>query len=188
MQPTGVKPVTRILPTLVLAAMSLAGCVTTSSTTPASFGGYAVGMQLRTRESVAVKQVDDGLAGSRLALVPTSPRKPRGANLHDASPGPLAEFCNQGVRCRSNPEKLVALLPPGVVLAIVRIERRQGINPWFGRHDDVVVYANSPVEIQGQARLVDVTDLSVLVPGDPRDGDDRGVVYAPDPAILVREN
>lgn len=161
------------------------GCVTTTHTSVDALGGYAVGMTFRTNQRLAVFEVDDGLAGRRFALVAIEgPRAPNARNHYSVDKVVLAQSCMDSFLCAKNSENITAVIPAGIMLTVVRIDRRKGVNPWFGRHDDIVVFANSPNEIMDIFSEVDMTDLSVLMRRDRLSADPDEVLYAPDPSLL----
>jgi hypothetical protein len=141
-------------------------CITTAKSSPRAFGGYSVGMRFSTNQRIAVIQTNDGLAGRRFALTPLSGESsPHSLQLYGGGdPEIIEKYCDEEGACsQPNETNLVAIVPAGLVFSIIRIERRKGVNIWFGRHDDTVIFADLLSDVAWGARVVDVTDLSVFM-------------------------
>jgi hypothetical protein len=166
------------------------GCITTSSQSPKNLGGYSKGMEFLTLQKMVVIKVNDGLAGSRFALSAIGRsglnRSPYPSMLYGASSEVVAKYCDVEGLCIKNPEGIVAVIPKGVSLVVTNIKWRQGQNIWFGHHDDIVIFAKAPVEIEGITRIIDITDLSVqMIPKTPSYPEE--ILYAPDPFLLKQK-
>lgn len=140
------------------------------------WGGYEAGKIYILKRDVFVMKIDanDGLAGSRLALVPerefqlgrhySAPtsveayrRDPVGAHTYR---DPVMEYAFQLTNTSICVlDKVYGIAAAGVRLRPTRIERNCGLNTWFGCHDVLTPFAkilDGPIE----GHEVDITDVS----------------------------
>jgi len=169
--------------TLLSLALVLTGCINFSHNHRGEsrfWGGYEPDETYILKRDVFVMKIDanDGLAGSRLALVPEHEfQVPSRLGRHYSAPTSVEAFRRDPVGASTYRnavveyafqltnssycvlDKVYGIAAAGVRLRPTRIERNCGLNIWFGRHDDLTPFAkilDGPLE----GREVDITDVS----------------------------
>ncbi len=162
----------------LLAFACLGGCLDISSrSAPKLWEGYDPGDVYVTAVDLFIMKVDDGMAGERIALVPTrQPRTPHSTTLYGAPFGSATEEnCHTLSDC-------VGILPAATFLKPSRVERHHGLNWWYGKHDDIILFAVFTESKQG-IKEVDITDLSIFY--ESKDSPNEGpFLFSPNPTLL----
>jgi len=171
----------------VMVSLSLSGCASLTRDVSGKekyWGGYKHESTYELIQNVFLMEVDSGLAGHRLALVPEG--KYQSCTRIHSSPLSIEEYkrTENALASQSGSQyqrviDVKGLIPAECRIMFVRLEQHIGFSLWYGVHNDLTPYAKIIDGIH-MGKIVSIEDLSTSY----IDADLKPILWKPDNRLL----